>query len=341
MKLEVLDSIGTGTCTGNIDPDMYLIEADCSTSVTSNFDSGPDACPLIDPASSLNAAARNLAPGTYFAKVKAYSSSFSSAPATFAYEFVLTVTGVCGNNVVEPGEVCDGSAGCDASCKLPVVCGNGAKQGSEACDDGNVIDGDGCSANCTVEQGYVCTGTNPSTCSTPCGNGVLDYARGESCDDGNRLPNDGCSDKCQLEAIGETEPNETYSAANVLTPNGSFWTVRGDHSVATDVDVFSITVAAGRTLIIEVVEGDTSETCESLGIDSYLRLLDANGNPVKDTFGSDMEDDDGGRGFCSKLDTTGVTLAGGTYYVEVKGSTASSASTAGKQFQYGLVVEAK
>ena len=30
-------------------------------------------------------------------------------------------------------------------------CGNGAVDGNEQCDDGNQIDGDGCSANCTVE----------------------------------------------------------------------------------------------------------------------------------------------------------------------------------------------
>jgi len=31
-------------------------------------------------------------------------------------------------------------------------CGNGMQEGSEECDDGNTADGDGCSANCTIEE---------------------------------------------------------------------------------------------------------------------------------------------------------------------------------------------
>ena len=49
-----------------------------------------------------------------------------------------------------------------------------------ACDDGNVINGDGCTANCTIEDSYVCMNastTTPSICSY---NGTialgLDYA---------------------------------------------------------------------------------------------------------------------------------------------------------------------
>lgn len=54
-------------------------------------------------------------------------------------------------------------------------CGNGTFNGSEACDDGNLINGDGCSAQCVVEQCSTCTGT-PSVCG-PAGGGA--------CDDGN------------------------------------------------------------------------------------------------------------------------------------------------------------
>ncbi len=35
------------------------------------------------------------------------------------------------------------------------------------CDDGNVMDGDGCSGNCAVEAGFICfdgNSTNPDTC---------------------------------------------------------------------------------------------------------------------------------------------------------------------------------
>ena len=42
-------------------------------------------------------------------------------------------------------------------------CGDGAVGGTEACDDGNMMAGDGCSATCTVESGFICAGS-PSTC---------------------------------------------------------------------------------------------------------------------------------------------------------------------------------
>lgn len=36
------------------------------------------------------------------------------------------------------------------------VCGNGLVEDGESCDDGNANSGDGCSAECNVEPGYVC-----------------------------------------------------------------------------------------------------------------------------------------------------------------------------------------
>ncbi len=45
----------------------------------------------------------------------------------------------------------------------PKVCGDGWKVSTEVCDDGNIVSGDGCSALCTMENGYNCTG-NPSVC---------------------------------------------------------------------------------------------------------------------------------------------------------------------------------
>jgi cysteine-rich repeat protein len=62
----------------------------------------------------------------------------------------------------------------------------------EQCDDGNIADGDGCSANCAVEVG-------PN-----CGDGNLEAANGEECDDGNVQAGDGCSANCQFEPLGQT-----------------------------------------------------------------------------------------------------------------------------------------
>ncbi|HYC21145.1 MAG TPA: DUF4215 domain-containing protein [Candidatus Bathyarchaeia archaeon] len=65
-------------------------------------------------------------------------------------------------------------------------CGNGVLDPGEQCDDGNLVDGDGCSSQCTLEA--------------VCGNGILEP--GEECDDGNTLDGDCCSSKCKLEPAG-------------------------------------------------------------------------------------------------------------------------------------------
>lgn len=64
------------------------------------------------------------------------------------------------------GLVCPTGATCvDGTCKGPAVpsCGDGVKASTEGCDDGNTVNGDGCSSVCTVEQGYQCVG-QPSVC---------------------------------------------------------------------------------------------------------------------------------------------------------------------------------
>ncbi|MFO0549126.1 MAG: DUF4215 domain-containing protein [Polyangiaceae bacterium] len=56
------------------------------------------------------------------------------------------------------------------------TCGDSAVELGEPCDDGNTNPGDGCSATCTVESGYSCTGS-PSVCTqTPgvdCGSPIV------------------------------------------------------------------------------------------------------------------------------------------------------------------------
>ncbi len=50
---------------------------------------------------------------------------------------------------------------------VPVTCGDTAAEGVEECDDGNLLDGDGCSAGCELEPGGdVCAGIAPSAATT-------------------------------------------------------------------------------------------------------------------------------------------------------------------------------
>ena len=65
---------------------------------------------------------------------------------------------------------------------LPDQCGDGMRSLSEDCDDDNIFSGDGCSTNCTVECGFICSNAEPSLCSSTCGDSVV--ASDELCDDG-------------------------------------------------------------------------------------------------------------------------------------------------------------
>ena len=82
----------------------------------------------------------------------------------------------------------------------PPGCGDGLTQDDEACDDGNRLDGDGCSGNCLViENGYTCDiAGSPCQLVELCGDSRV--VGNERCDDGNTDAGDGCASNCQVEA---------------------------------------------------------------------------------------------------------------------------------------------
>lgn len=60
--------------------------------------------------------------------------------------------------------VCSDGTACSVPTPVPnPICGDGLVNVAEACDDGNVVAGDGCSAVCSVEPGFTCSG-QPSAC---------------------------------------------------------------------------------------------------------------------------------------------------------------------------------
>ncbi|MFC1655749.1 DUF4215 domain-containing protein [Patescibacteria group bacterium] len=88
------------------------------------------------------------------------------------------------------------------------VCGNNLREPGEECDDGNTINGDGCSAACEEEL-------------PECGDGILDA--GEACDDGNLIDGDGCSSLCEeellVEVIFDIKGKPEYRTIIDSTPN--------------------------------------------------------------------------------------------------------------------------
>jgi len=117
---------------------------------------------------------------------------------------------VCGNDIKEGDEECDGADGvtagfhCTSECVLEEdsngggsndpVCGNGAIEAGEECDDGNLEDGDGCSSQCVIEENGGSGGSEPV-----CGNNEIEGD--EECDGYAGVLPDGydCTDQCVLE----------------------------------------------------------------------------------------------------------------------------------------------
>lgn len=90
------------------------------------------------------------------------------------------------------------------------------------CDDGNVINGDGCSSTCTIETGYSCVGggwNSLDVCTETCGDGLnLGFY---ACDDGNAVSGDGCSSTCYVELGWECHGGSSTTADVCTTECGN------------------------------------------------------------------------------------------------------------------------
>lgn len=105
----------------------------------------------------------------------------------------------------------------DACEVLSAVCGNGIKEESEQCDDSNLVNDDGCSSTCQLEQ-----------IEQTCGNGIKEGT--EECDDGNKVETDTCSSDCKIVIHYECSPT---GAGCVETSGGSFTTSNCDNQCST------------------------------------------------------------------------------------------------------------
>ena len=126
--------------------------------------------------------------------------------------------------VVESGFLCRNPKTADKTAdRGPTVCRNvkcgdgfvdGSNDGSriEECDDGNEADGDGCSAACVLEDGYICTTQNQEHGSE----GILASERSSCtavvCGDGYRKVRPGVAGSCF--------PLQALNSAATRTPQG-------------------------------------------------------------------------------------------------------------------------
>lgn len=103
-----------------------------------------------------------------------------------------TVLGQGGLATGGTGMVTGGNITITTSTRIVGSCGNGVVNPGEECDDGNNVNGDGCSATCQIDSDWC----KPECLVTVeiCGNGRLTAA--EVCDDGNTTDGDGCSSEC-------------------------------------------------------------------------------------------------------------------------------------------------
>jgi cysteine-rich repeat protein len=112
-------------------------------------------------------------------------------------------------------------------------CGNGVVEDAEECDDGNAINDDGCSNECTlamcgdgiIQAGEGCDAGADNGPGQPCNSmcqpnmcGDGEIGPGEACDDGNMVDDDECGNDCALASCGDgqIDPGEQCDDGNAI-----------------------------------------------------------------------------------------------------------------------------
>ncbi|MDX2009692.1 MAG: DVUA0089 family protein [Myxococcaceae bacterium] len=174
--------------------------------------------------------------------------------------------------------------------RLESRCGNQTVEGFEACDGAA-----GCTPTCRFAE--------------VCGNGFVEGS--ERCDDGNAVAGDGCSAACGIERL-EQEPNGTLAEAQAQAVVAVPGWARGAIT-AGDVDTWRLVVASPQVVQLELF--DTSAS--GCALQTSMAVLDSAGATL-------WADDNSGVASCSAVT---VLLPAGTFFVQVRGRTATTAFT--------------
>lgn len=129
---------------------------------------------------------------------------------------------LCGNGVLDPGELCDDGNNADGDdcrhdCRQDFTrCGDGLPDPGETCDDGNRVPGDGCDERCQAE--YCDETVCPSGCCTEAGECLEGFENGQ-CGTGGQACLD-CNlegEVCEAQAcqnLGSCTPGDTRACDN-------------------------------------------------------------------------------------------------------------------------------
>ena len=193
----------------------------------------------------------NLRTGTLMMRAAGPPYVAIGGPVTFVEtRFRVGSTTYCGRFAQPPGTFQRNQAdvvsakGPTAPCQF--TCGNGIVEAGEACDDGNLVSGDGCDANCTADrlrQRHRHRGRGlrrrqrrerrrlRANCTLEgCGDGIVDP--GEDCDDGNVADGDCCSSSCGFESV--VGARTTATPAPTSQCNGAGVCVQQEPAACTD-----------------------------------------------------------------------------------------------------------
>ncbi|KAL2097842.1 hypothetical protein ACEWY4_007049 [Coilia grayii] len=98
-------------------------------------------------------------------------------------------------------------------------CGDGLLQGMERCDDGNLLDGDGCSKKCTMEPSFNCEG-QPSLCYVFEGDGICEeFEKGSSVQDCGYFTPVGYTDQWASTALASHQDHQCPAAGATGEPS--------------------------------------------------------------------------------------------------------------------------
>ena len=143
----------------------------------------------------------------------------------FSYRILLSILTILSLIIIKPrGEVLAAVIGEQI---IVQICGNSVLESPEQCDDGNIVDGDECSATCftegrppdaqnpdTDEDGVSDSGDNCPTVSNPDQTNEDNDSLGDACDDCNDANGDGV---CNNEA----DPNDMECTCSPDNPSCS------------------------------------------------------------------------------------------------------------------------